>query len=82
MGYIEKKELIEKLKLDGSFSTEEIAFIDKVVEKDKIREDEAMLKEWAITELEEKGLRERFLKFCEKNGLFQGWIENAQKGID
>lgn len=82
MGYIEKKELIEKLKLDGSFSTEEIAFIDKVVEKDKIREDEAMLKEWAITELEEKGLRDKFLKFCEENSLFLQWVVNAKKGID
>ena len=82
MGYIEKKELIEKLKLDGSFSTEEIAFIDKVVEKDKIREDEAMLKEWAITELEEKGLRDKFLKFCEENSLFLQWVVNAKNGID
>ena len=82
MGYIEKKELMEKLMLDKSFSTDEIALIDELVEKDKIRENEAVLKEWAITELEEKGLRDKFLQFCDKNGLFPRWIENAKKGID
>ena len=82
MGFIEKKELIEKLKLDGSFSTIEIALIDELVDKDVIRENEAVLKEWAITKLEEKGLRNKFLKFCEENGLFPQWVENAKKGID
>ena len=81
MGYIEKKELIEKLKSDRSFSAEEIRSIDELVEKDKIRENEAVLKEWAITELEEKRLRDKFLQFCEKNRLFPQWVENAKKGI-
>lgn len=81
MGYIEKKELIEKLKSDRSFSAEEIRSIDELVEKDKIRENEAVLKEWAITELEEKRLRDKFLHFCEKNRLFPQWVENAKKGI-
>jgi hypothetical protein len=82
MGYIEKKELIEKLQLDNSFSTKEIEILDSLIEKDKIREDEAVLKEWAITKLEEYGLREKFLKFCETNCLFPQWVENAKKGID
>lgn len=81
MGYIEKKELIEKLKSDRSFSAEEIRSIDELVEKDKIRENEAVLKEWAITELEEKRLRDKFLQFCEKNRLFPQWVENAKKGV-
>ena len=82
MGYIEKKELIEKLISDSSFSEEEITLIDKLVEKDKIMENEAVLKERAITELEQKGLRNKFLQLCEENGLFPQWIENAKKGID
>lgn len=82
MGYIEKKELIEKLKSDNSFSTKEIDTLDSLIEKDKIREDEAVLKEWAITKLEESGLRNKFLTFCESNGLFPQWVENAKKGID
>lgn len=82
MGYIEKKELIEKLKLDGNFSSEEIALINELIEKDKIRENEAVLKEWAITKLEERGLRNKFLKFCTDNGLFPKWVENARNGID
>lgn len=82
MGYIEKKELIEKLKLSGNFSLEEIALINELIEKDKIRENEAVLKEWAITKLEERGLRNKFLKFSTDNGLFPKWVENAQNGID
>lgn len=82
MGYIEKKELIEKLKTNGSFSSDEINLLDRLIEKDRIRENEAILKEWAIAELEENGLRDKFLNFCKTNGLFPQWVDNAKKGID
>ena len=82
MGYIEKKELIEKLKTGVSFSSDEINLLDRLIEKDRIRENEAVLKGWAITELEENGLRDKFLNFCKTNGLFPQWVDNAQKGID
>jgi hypothetical protein len=82
MGYVEKKELIEKLKTNVSFSSDEINLLDRLIEKDRIRENEAVLKEWAISELEEKGLRDKFLSFCEANGLFPQWVDNARKGID
>lgn len=82
MGYIEKKELIEKLKTNVSFSSDEINLLDRLIETDRIREDEAVLNGWAITELEENGLRDKFLNFCKTNGLFPQWVDNAQKGID
>lgn len=82
MGYIEKKALIEKLKSDGTFLMEEIDLLDRLIEKDKLMENKAVLKGWAITKLEESGLRNKFLTFCEINGLFPQWVENAKKGID
>ena len=82
MGYIEKKELIEKLRTNVSFSSDEINILDSLIERDTIRENEAILKEWAISVLEEKGLRDKFLSFCEANGLFSQWVDNARKGID
>lgn len=82
MGYIEKRELIEKLKTDRNFKTEEVNLLDSIIEKDRLTDNEAVLKEWAITKLEESGLRNKFLTFCETNGLFPQWVENAQKGID
>ena len=82
MGYIEKKALIEKLKSEGTFLMEEIDLLDRLIEKDKLMENEAVLKGWAITKLEESGLRNKFLTFCETNGLFPQWVENAKKGID
>ena len=82
MGYIEKRELIEKLKADRSFTTEEVNLLDSLIEKDRLMDNEAVLKEWAITKLEESGLRNKFLAFCETNGLFPQWVENAKKSID
>jgi hypothetical protein len=82
MGYIEKEELVEKLKLSRTFLPEEIVLINELIEKDRIRDNEAVLKEWAITKLEKNGLRNKFLKFCTDNGLFPQWVENARNGID
>ena len=82
MGYIEKEELVEKLKLSRTFLPEEIVLINELIEKDRIRDNEAVLKEWAITKLEKNGLRNKFLKFCTDNGLFPKWVENARNGID
>ena len=82
MGYIEKRELIEKLRIDRTFSVEEVNLLDSLIEKDRLMDNEAVLKEWAITELEKKGLRDKFLRFCEENGLFPQWGENAKNGID
>ena len=82
MGYIEKEELVEKLKLSRTFLPEEIVLINELIEKDRIRDNEAVLKEWAITNLEKNGLRNKFLKFCTDNGLFPQWVENARNGID
>ncbi|UKK59212.1 hypothetical protein L6470_12740 [Prevotella communis] len=82
MGYIEKRELIEKLKADRSFTTEEVNLLDSLIEKDRLMDNEAVLKEWTISKLEESGLRNKFLTFCETNGLFPQWVENVKKGID
>lgn len=82
MGYIEKRELIEKLKTDRNFTTEDVNLLNSLIEKDRLMDNEAILKEWAITKLEENGLRNKFLTFCETNGLFPQWVENAKKGID
>lgn len=82
MGYIEKKELIEELKAAQTFSYDEICLLESLIEKDRIRENEALLNEAAIAKLEEDGLREKFLSFCKTKGIFPQWVENAQKGID
>lgn len=81
MGYIEKNELIERLKTSLSFSAEEINLLNRLIEKDRIRENEAVLKEWAISELEENNLIDKFLNFCEANGLFPQWVDNVKKEL-
>lgn len=82
MGYIEKKALLEKLKLDVTFTEEEVNLIDSLIKKDRLMENETILDSFAIAKLEENILRDKFLTFCKNNSLFPQWVENAKKGID
>lgn len=82
MGYVNKETLIEELKFNGSFSEDEISIIDNIIEIDKVYSDDTILKSHSITLLEEKGLKEKFVKFCEDKSYFPKWIENVHKGID
>ena len=82
MGTIEKNKLIEDLRLDGNFSTEEITLVDQLIKADKLRENEAIMDSKALTLLEENGLRDKFLNFCKLNGIFSQWVHNSEKGLD
>lgn len=82
MGTIEKNKLIEDLRLDGNFSTEEITLVDQLIKADKLRGNEAIMDSKALTLLEENGLRDKFLNFCKLNGIFSQWVHNSEKGLD
>ena len=81
MGYVEKSELMEVLKIEGSFTDEELSFIGKTLTEDKLEED-TILKLIDINVFEKKGLLNRFYKVCEKHYYFPNWIDNVRKGLD
>lgn len=82
MGYVEKKELMEKLKLSKLFTNEEIHTIDKLIEMDRINDNDSILKLSAINELEDAGLLKRFYDVCKRNNFFPVWLENIKDGRD
>ncbi len=82
MGYVEKKTLMDYLRMDSQFSIEDIDILDKLIKADKIYDNEAVMDSWALSQIEEKGLRDKFLSFCDKNNWFPNWVHNAKNGID
>ena len=82
MGYVEKKELMEKLNLSGLFTDEEIHTIDELIETDRINDNDSILKLSAINVLEGAGLLKRFYDVCKQNKFFPVWLENIEKGKD
>lgn len=81
MGYITKSELIEQLEGERIFTSEELAFIEKSLDKDKLN-DEAILKLNIINQFEQKGILRRFYNFCDKKRYFPRWLENVETGLD
>lgn len=81
MGYITKKELIEQLKSEGIFTTDELTLVDKSLDKDKLN-DEAILKLDVINLFEQKGILKRFYDFCKKKSFFLEWLKNVEAGLD
>lgn len=81
MGYITKKELIEQFKSEGFFTTDELTFIEKSLDKDKLN-DEAILTLDVINLFEKKGVLKRFYDFCKKKTYFPRWLENVEAGLD
>lgn len=82
MGYVEKKVLIETLRNNHRFKETEVALIDKLIKADKIFDNEAVMDSKALSQIEENGIRDKFLSFCDENNWFRDWVRNAQKGID
>lgn len=81
MGYIVKKELIKQLQGEGIFTTDELTFIEKSLDKDKLN-DEAILTLDVINLFEKKGVLKRFYDFCKKKTYFPRWLENVEAGLD
>ena len=81
MGYITKKELIEQFKSEGLFTTDELTFIEKSLDKDKLN-DEAILTLDVINLFEKKGVLKRFYDFCKKKTYFPRWLENVEAGLE
>lgn len=81
MGYVTKKELIDGLKSEGVFTSDELSFIEASISKDKIS-DEAILKLNIINVFEQKGILKRFYDFCDSRGYFPKWLDNVKGGLD
>ena len=81
MGYVEKKELMEALAIDGGFTDEELSYIEEILSEDKLYND-TVLSLINIEDFEKKGLLKRFYKVCEKRYYFPQWVENVKKRID
>jgi len=82
MGYVEKKTLMDYLRMDSHFSADEVSLLDKLIKAHKIYDNEAVMDSWALSQIEKNGLRDRFLAFCDRNNWFQVWVRNAKEGID
>lgn len=82
MGYVEKKVLIEALKIDNRFSDADVSLFEKFITADKIFDNEAVMDSNALSQIEVNGLRNKFLSFCDEKNWFQDWVHNAKHGID
>ena len=80
MGYKTKEEIIEALSLSHNFSSKEKDLLERLIMVNS--EKEAIIDSYALNEIEKYQLRDRFLEFCEKEGIFFDWQNNAKKGID
>lgn len=82
MGYVEKKTLMEYIRMDCHFSADEISLLDELIKAHKVYDNEAVMDNLALSQIEKNGLRDRFLAFCDRNNWFQDWVRNAKKCID
>ena len=82
MGYTTKEELMEKVRLNNSFSENQIAFIENSIETHPELGNDIVLKLGTINEMEEMGILKAFYSVCKENCFFPQWIENVENGID
>ena len=79
MGYITKKELMEKLSTESLFSYDQLSLIDEYILIDKIYDD-TKLDSKAIETFAKEGILKLFYTFCKKHYFFPQWLKNVDEG--
>lgn len=82
MGYTTKEALMEKVRLNNSFSENQIMFIENSIETHPELGNDIILKLGTINEMEKMGVLKDFYNICKENCFFPQWIENVENEVD